>query len=769
MNTELGNVFARAFSGKTNNLNLNKTKENPIGSAVDKEKKFVRFLSVSAIKKFDAEKEEAGCNRAYWYRYVQGIKEPETEALRFGKAMAVELEHYLKTGDDVLGIVARAGKHLLPTPGGTGIYTLHVEEPLGDIAAAVTAREAGASADVVRQLAGLVAGGIPLMGAADVWHRRGEYVNENGILLKEESPYTTAECIDHKSSSQIDDHVTKNGRVYSGYAKTVKQVLDDTQMIGYGANISFKNQEIDRVRLALNYYQKKSPGAAKRHGLIFVEDILKRWERTDALAREIEHVVREEDPAKVPANLKACNAFHKICHYADRCPKSLEHTLISLFTTPFGQLNSIASQETEDMSTLFNKLKKSGMDTATTPATVATTAASLAPTATAPPSPPSAVFKTQTTPTSKSSLFGRGSNGKTEGVASGVPAVRVPVQDPATVKAAEEAYRAHVESEKAKLLAEDNKTEAEAVAVTVHNTSSSVVINRTRIGAVNPPENPVRNLTEGADPLLAIVRESIKDPEIKKIADDHAAVHDNIRVAGNTIVSGTGVKPQASATTIKTSGRCPTGERQATLTAKEVNEKLVICTYCGNSRKVKPVEMSDGSFTAVVSSHNIPKDFMSMSHGGVPVTSPVVSNSTIGIEAITSHIVESESKTLPVQDGSPIMNAKPVPAAAPVAATGVQHTTIFLDTAVIGAPQPKPLSDYYNEIVKELAKEAGLLDIRMAHDGPLAFGRWKAALGVVLNSRPSPDGEYFASSINEIDTAVLAAMPSSVRIVRSVR
>jgi hypothetical protein len=85
--------------------------------------------------------------------------------------------------------------------------------------------------------------------------------------------------------------------------------------------------------------------------------------------------------------------------------------------------------------------------------------------------------------------------------------------------------------------------------------------------------------------------------------------------------------------------------------------------------------------------------------------------------------------------------------------------TIFLDTAVLGGPQPTPLVAYYGPIVAKMAEEAGTIDIRCTSgDGPLGFGKWKGVLSALVKARPIEPGEYSATSLDEIEALVAMAL-----------
>src|SRR5574343_1502397 len=72
-------------------------------------------VSVSQVNTFDAT-QDGGCPTKWWLNKVMGREIPGTKAQAVGIEGHEQLEHYLLTGEDVLGPVARAGKHLLPPP-----------------------------------------------------------------------------------------------------------------------------------------------------------------------------------------------------------------------------------------------------------------------------------------------------------------------------------------------------------------------------------------------------------------------------------------------------------------------------------------------------------------------------------------------------------------------------------------------------------------------------------------------------------------------------
>lgn len=293
-----------------------------LGRAV--ENKNLRFTSVSQVKLFDPTV-KGGCNRRFVYRYVFGKTEPKSAAAEAGDEYAKQLEIYLKTGDDILVPVLRAGKHLLPKPGSD----LEVEQPLGDIVKAAELRDAYLNGrgplDLARltDLAGLVAAGIPFAGAADYRHRRGEYVDAGGTLHREDAGMVVTEIGDHKTTKRIDDHTTRGGTLLEGKAKTVEQVLADAQMIGYGVQEANRHPEVTHLRLGHNYYQTEGvKTAAKRSGLITVGELRDRWRRVESVVREMADVVAHTTvPEDAPVSLWACHAFFAVCPHSEYCDR----------------------------------------------------------------------------------------------------------------------------------------------------------------------------------------------------------------------------------------------------------------------------------------------------------------------------------------------------------------------------------------------------------------------------------------------------------------
>ena len=291
----------------------------------------IRYSSVSQIRIFDpAPNDGGGCPRRWAFAYIYGKKETKTEAQKKGSnEYAKQLEILLKTGEDTLTPVLRAARHYFPRNGSD----IESEKKLGDIEAAIQIREAMflPGADIpalskqLEQVAGLVAAGIPLDGAADFRHRRGEYIDENGSLVKEVFGSSVVEIGDLKTTSRINDHVSHqgNGKLYRGYAKSVEEILKDHQMVSYGKHATVRYPDITHVRLSHIYAQTKNGfAAAKRTGLLTVDEVLRRFEVTEGVMRDMVSVAASaKKPEDVPTNIRSCNAFNRECTHAPYCDR----------------------------------------------------------------------------------------------------------------------------------------------------------------------------------------------------------------------------------------------------------------------------------------------------------------------------------------------------------------------------------------------------------------------------------------------------------------
>jgi hypothetical protein len=542
----------------------------------------IRYSSVSQIKIFDP-LQDGGCNRKWAYQYVFGKREVrKTEAKIAGSDYGRKLEHYLKTGEDVLPPVLQAGKNFFPVPG----PDLEVEEPFGDIVAAVALRDAmlrngdPSLAVEIGRLAGLAASGIPLDGAADCRHVRGEYIDSEGVLVREHPGTRVVEVIDLKTTVRIYPHVIRRGEragtMLPGYARTAAEICEDPQMVGYGKHAADR-YDPTHVRLSHVVCNKNKREAVKRTGLISVDEVRRRFRRIEDVVRRMEQAATAARPEDVEPNLAACDAFthvdafgetQKGCMHRSYCPLSYSQTV----STMLGNTNK------ESGMSLFDEIDAPPLPAAANPPP---------PIPSAPPPSPLA-------------------NGEVE-------------------------HAAAVEAEKKRLLAEDaamagrqdmsRLCPACGEVLSVDNTSRLPNGALKHIGcaagtpalaplppppppprniaAVNPPDSPTPSLLDAADPLPPEEIAKITDPALRKKVEAHARAHAERDAA------------EAAARAADRGGiavYCAGSEQKIAVTIEKGLSGKHVCE-CGRSfsfKTHKPVREGD-AHVLVVPRHRLPK------------------------------------------------------------------------------------------------------------------------------------------------------------------
>jgi CRISPR/Cas system-associated exonuclease Cas4 (RecB family) len=146
-------------------------KEWKLGAAVVDGR--LSFLSVSQVQEF------ALCERRWWYAKVKHLAKPRTKALDVGTEAHKQWAHYLSTGQDVLGDVARIAKPLLPAPG----PDLLVEQKF-------------CSEDALPVISPVTAAGVPLIGDIDLINPR------EGIRVTDHKTSSTSEVRRHPSAAE---------------------------------------------------------------------------------------------------------------------------------------------------------------------------------------------------------------------------------------------------------------------------------------------------------------------------------------------------------------------------------------------------------------------------------------------------------------------------------------------------------------------------------------------------------------------------------------
>lgn len=543
-----------------------------VGATLDATSNF-RFISVSQIVTFDAN-QEGGCPRRWAFdkkKIFGGKKEPESEAQRKGKVGARILAHYLKTGEDCLPAELRAGKHFLPKPGAD----LEVEQELGDLERAVKMRDALLSGAEMPQTwrermpveieksVGLVAEGIPFTGAADVRHFRGEYVTTAGILVKEDAGKIVGEVGDHKMTSRISDYVSRKGegKVYPGNAKTVEQISNHPQWLAYGVHMANRHPDLTHERLSAFYYQTKHGIAAeKRTILLEVGEVRERWaRRVLPVVREMVHVAKAKKISEVPHNLRSCIQFNKPCPHSEYCdrPKGDIFDLL--------QIDRPVGGEPMAFEDLFGDSPSNGVSKH---------------------QPPPAVQKPQTTDDEHRAA---------------VEAAKTKFQSDAAAPITY-GYCASCGS----ALSKDNASRLPNGAIKhvgcANGNANLVEGPKDRaIGAVNPADGPMPDITRDAAALGAETIAKIEDPEIKARAEVHAAAVATKKAAEEA------AKPAKE----KTSGRCPSSGKKLLMTREESTFRKKKCDHCGKLwDKVKDSMITIEGGDAIlftVPSHNMVK------------------------------------------------------------------------------------------------------------------------------------------------------------------
>lgn len=235
----------------------------------------IKQLSASSINSFDTST-AFGCERRWWYKYVQGLSEPQKGNQELGETLHKLIEQRLKTGADpaveheAVGLYL-AGKHVIDDVAARKV--LGVELPL-----------AGFSID-----------GIRTVGFVDV-------VTENGI-------------IDWKTTSDI-----------RRYGKTAEDLATDTQMLVYAKAI---HSDLERVKIAHGQFQTRG---AKRAEFVEVEvtreHIDTHFEKVIVpLVRRMKEAATVEDVNNLPRNDKACFS----CAFTSHCPTAEGNQIMSFF------------------------------------------------------------------------------------------------------------------------------------------------------------------------------------------------------------------------------------------------------------------------------------------------------------------------------------------------------------------------------------------------------------------------------------------------------
>lgn len=281
------------------------------GSTVDKKTRELRFVSVSAINSADAA--DGGCPRKWAFRYIDGIKQPETDKQRRGVEGHAEIEAYETTGDSrAVGPEVAQGLHVVPEPGAD----LNVEwdvlkwpgvvypDPLTEAHSAALLHSAPVKY-----------AGVPLTGFIDCWHRRG--TNKGTMdITQVRDPAGTLEVIDWKFVGSMQ------------YAKGESELAHMTQLASYGRWAFTVYDDVPAVRLSLGYFPRKGR-PQKVSKLVHREDVEEQCDHAAGVVRLLQHVAKEPSAESVEANTSACDKYGG-CFYRSLCSAPMRTTLSML-------------------------------------------------------------------------------------------------------------------------------------------------------------------------------------------------------------------------------------------------------------------------------------------------------------------------------------------------------------------------------------------------------------------------------------------------------
>jgi len=248
----------------------------------------LRYTSPSAIKTFQR------CARSWAFRYVAGIRQPTTPAQQKGIDGHARIEHYLRTGENVLTDLERPGKIWIPNPSESIIVepSIDVSKPIATIS------------------------GVPLIGKLDCLNTD-YYVDPQGDTHVEDFP----EILDWKFSSDPER-----------WGLTPADIQTDIAMNAYGI-WALTRSGGDRVRLSLVYFSTRRRYACKRTAVISREHCNKVIDSYAPTVAAMKQAAQVSDPNDLDPSLDACRAFGG-CPYQGDCVRSNDAVIRSLFQTP---------------------------------------------------------------------------------------------------------------------------------------------------------------------------------------------------------------------------------------------------------------------------------------------------------------------------------------------------------------------------------------------------------------------------------------------------
>lgn len=294
--------------------------------AVDPQTRELNFTSVSAVAKYN--ETEQGCPRRWYFRYVMGLPEPMRAAQKLGTEVHAQIEHFLKTGENVLGPVARVGQQYLPEP-----PIPLVEWGLND-APKPPPKDGREVAWYEPQTSLVRLAGVPVVGFFDWFARDADGVPEAGDN-KTTSDFKWAK----RGQAVVEGPV---GQLVVTPTPGRDQLLGSTQMVVGAAFAARKLGATDAVRMSHVYFRTRgAKGAMKTTSLVPLATVAQRVYEVEAVVERMKATAREADAMQVEGNYSACSAYGG-CPFLERCfPNPMERTKakMGLLSKAKAQLN----------------------------------------------------------------------------------------------------------------------------------------------------------------------------------------------------------------------------------------------------------------------------------------------------------------------------------------------------------------------------------------------------------------------------------------------
>lgn len=255
-------------------------------------------VSPSQVESFDAASNpETSCQRRWYFSKVLRLPQPEAgKGAAIGTAGHARIEHLLKTGEDVLGPLELAIRHVIPKPG-----------PLIEVEKAISFT---------------LPSGVQMSGRIDVLNRTGTWTDNEGWEHAMPGP----EVIDWKFTSSIEHR-----------AETPKSLGEDKAMLTYGYAV-----REPWVRLSHVYSQYKGAKKGLKVSTILQgNEVAERFHDTILpVVASMAKVAEIKDVQDVPPNFGACQAYRQPCPYLEKCQTNPLQRLVRLTTstkTPPGE------------------------------------------------------------------------------------------------------------------------------------------------------------------------------------------------------------------------------------------------------------------------------------------------------------------------------------------------------------------------------------------------------------------------------------------------